>query len=322
MIFSNQKFGIQNNLFHFSIARFVHPVIRLAGNSNSEVVGADTNMRGVDVSAEGGNNGVVNSLQERSLDSSLDIVNQGSLDGRVVDQGSLDGRVVDDGLENSSGDQGRDQGRVVDSGSVDQGGVSLSLGLTLGDVRYNGGDLRHNGVGGEGLEAGEDLAQDGSGESGVVDMGNLVGQGSLDGRIVDQGSLNGRVVYQRSLDGRVVDQRFVEGEGVCVNNRSRHLLSLLSHREGLVNHGSLDRRVVDDGLVNTSGDQGRDQGRVVDSGSEGQSVGGVDQSRVSLRLSFSLPLAVGAVAKCAIVVGVVVVSVVVGCVSRIVVEVL
>merc|ERR1739848_811051 len=257
MIFSNQKFGIQNNLFHFSIARFVHPVIRLAGNSNSEVVGADTNMRGVDVSAEGGNNGVVNSLQERSLDSSLDIVNQGSLDGRVVDQGSLDGRVVDSGS------------------SVDQGGVSLSLGLTLGDVRYNG-------VGGEGLEAGEDLAQDGSGESGVVDMGNLVGQGSLDGRIVDQGSLNGRVVYQRSLDGRVVD----------------------------------------DGLVNTSGDQGRDQGRVVDSGSEGQSVGGVDQSRVSLRLSFSLPLAVGAVAKCAIVVGVVVVSVVVGCVSRIVVEVL
>merc|ERR1739848_330421 len=293
MIFSNQKFGIQNNLFHFSIARFVHPVIRLAGNSNSEVVGADTNMRGVDVSAEGGNNGVVNSLQERSLDSSLDIVNQGSLDGRVVDQGSLDGRVVDSGS------------------SVDQGGV----GLRLGDVRYNG-------VGGEGLEAGEDLAQDGSGESGVVDMGNLVGQGSLDGRIVDQGSLNGRVVYQRSLDGRVVDQRFVEGEGVCVNNRSRHLLSLLSHREGLVNHGSLDRRVVDDGLVNTSGDQGRDQGRVVDSGSEGQSVGGVDQSRVSLRLSFSLPLAVGAVAKCAIVVGVVVVSVVVGCVSRIVVEVL
>ena len=278
-------------------------MIRLAGNSNSEVVGADTNMRGVDVSAQGGNNGVVNSLQERSLDSSLDIVDQRSLDGRVVDQrfvegkavcvdkrsrhllsllshreglvnhGSLDGRVVDDGLVNTSGDQGR----VVDSGSVDQGGVSLSLGLTLGDVRYNGGDLRHNGVGGEGLEAGEDLAQDGSGESGVVDMGNLVGQGSLDGRIVDQGSLN----------GRVVDQRFVEGEGVCVDKRSRHLLSLLSHREGLVNHGSLDRRVVDDGLVNTSGDQGR----VVDSGSEGQSVGGVDQSRVSLRLSFSLPLA-------------------------------
>merc|ERR1739848_679774 len=277
MIFSNQKFGIQNNLFHFSIARFVHPVIRLAGNSNSEVVGADTNMRGVDVSAEGGNNGVVNSLQERSLDSSLDIVNQGSLDGRVVDQG-------------------RDQGRVVDSGSsVDQGGVSLSLGLTLGDVRYNG-------VGGEGLEAGEDLAQDGSGESGVVDMGNLVGQGSL--------------------DGRVVDQRFVEGEGVCVNNRSRHLLSLLSHREGLVNHGSLDRRVVDDGLVNTSGDQGRDQGRVVNSGSEGQSVGGVDQSRVSLRLSFSLPLAVGVVDRCAIVVGVVVVPVGIGCVSRMAVEVL
>merc|ERR1739848_389686 len=287
MIFSNQKFGIQNNLFHFSIARFVHPVIRLAGNSNSEVVGADTNMRGVDVSAEGGNNGVVNSLQERSLDSSLDIVNQGSLDGRVVDQGSLDGRVVDSGS------------------SVDQGGVSLSLGLTLGDVRYNG-------VGGEGLEAGEDLAQDGSGESGVVDMGNLVGQGSLDGRIVDQGSLN----------GRVVDQRFVEGEGVCVNNRSRHLLSLLSHREGLVNHGSLDRRVVDDGLVNTSGDQGRDQGRVVNSGSEGQSVGGVDQSRVSLRLSFSLPLAVGVVDRCAIVVGVVVVPVGIGCVSRMAVEVL
>ena len=125
--------------------------MRLAGNSNSEVVGADTNMRGVDVSAQGGNNGVVNSLQERSLDSSLDIVDQ------------------------------------------------------------------------------------------------------------------------RSLDGRVVDQRFVEGEGVCVDKRSRHLLSLLSHREGLVNHGSLDTSGVHDGLVERS--------------SEGQAVGGVDQGRVRFRLS-------------------------------------
>merc|ERR1712010_168984 len=237
-------------------------------------------MRGVDVSAQGGNNGVVNSLQERRVDSS------------IVDQGSLESRVGDDGLVNTSVDQGR-----VDSSSssVDQGGVSLSLGLTLGDVRHNGG-------GGEGLQAGEHLAQDGRGQSGVVETGNSVGQGSVDGRVVDQ----------RCLDGRIVDQRFVEGEGVSVDKRSRHLLSLLSHREGLVNHGSLDGRVVDDWLVNTSGDQGRDQGRVVDSGSEGQSVGGVDQSRVSLRLSFSLPLAVGAVVKCAIVVGVVVVPVAVG----------
>merc|ERR1712241_806978 len=123
MIFSNQEFGIQNSLFHFSIARFVYAVIRLAGNPDSEVVGADTDMRGVDVSAHGGNNGVVNSLQERRVDSG----------------------VVDDGM--------------VESSSVDQGGVSLSLGLTLGDVRHNGG-------GGEGLQAGEHLAQDGSGQSG------------------------------------------------------------------------------------------------------------------------------------------------------------
>merc|ERR1712165_128495 len=189
-------------------------------------------MRGVDVSAHGGDNGVVNSLQ------------QGSLDSGVVDQGSVDRGFVDDGL--------------VDSGSIDQGGVSLSLGLTLGDVRHNGG----------GLQAGEYLAQDGSGQSGVVDTGNCVGQGSLDSRVVDHGS----------VDGRIVDNRFVEGEGVCVDS----LLSLLSHREGLVNHWSLDGRVVDDGLVQTSS---VDQVRVVDSRGEGQSVGGVDQSWVRFRLS-------------------------------------
>merc|ERR1711997_1411189 len=165
-------------------------------------------MGGVDVSANGGNNAVVNSLQEGSLDSV--VVDQGSLDSSVVDQGSLDSGVVVERLVNSG------------SSSVDQGGVSLSLGLTLGDVR-------HDGAGGEGLQAGEHLAEDGSGQSVVVDTGNCVGQGSLDSRVVDQ----------RSLDGRIVDQRFVEGEGVCVDNR-RHLFSPLSHRDGLVNHGSLD----------------------------------------------------------------------------------
>merc|ERR1711874_287590 len=112
-------------------------------------------------------------------------------------------------------------------------------------------------------QAGEHLAQDGSGQSGVVDTGNCVGQGSLDSRVVDHGS----------VDGRIVDNRFVEGEGVCVDS----LLSLLSHREGLVNHWSLDGRVVDDGMVQTSS---VDQVRVVDSRGEGQSVGGVDQSWV------------------------------------------
>merc|ERR1711910_95277 len=139
-------------------------------------------MGGVDVSAQGGNNAVVNSLQERSMDSSGDggVVDHGSLDRGFVDQGSVGSGVVEDGL--------------VDSSSVDQGGVSLSLGLTLGDVR-------HNGAGGEGLQGREDLAQDGSGQSGVVDTGNCVGQGSLEGRVVDQ----------RSLEGRVVDHRFVGG---------------------------------------------------------------------------------------------------------------
>merc|ERR1712203_1334512 len=100
-------------------------------------------MGGVDVSANGGHHGVVNGLEERSLD------------GSVVDQGSLD------------------------TSRVQQGGVSL--GLTLGDVRHSGG-------GGEGLEAGEDIAQEGRVESGVVDgvdQRSLVDQGSLDSRVVD-----------------------------------------------------------------------------------------------------------------------------------------
>merc|ERR1712232_1087211 len=104
-------------------------------------------MRGVDVSANGGNNGIVNSLQERSVDSG--VVDDGLVDsssegqrvggvdqGRVrlrlslslavsvVSQGSLDSRVVDDGLVDTSGDSGSlvdgvDQRSVVHQGSFD-----------------------------------------------------------------------------------------------------------------------------------------------------------------------------------------------------------
>jgi len=277
---------IQNNLFHFSIARFVHAEIRLAGNPDSEVVGADTDMRGVDVSAHGGNNGVVNSLQERSLDrsvvdhGSLDrgLVDDGSLDRGLVDEGSLDRGLVDDGSLDRVVDEGSLDSRVVDNGLVDSSGVNqsrvrLRVGLTLGDVRHNGGV-------GESLQAGEHPAQDGSGQSGVVDTGKFVGQGSLERRVVDQ----------RSLDGRIEDHRFVEGQGVCVDNRSRHLLSLLTHRS-VVDEGRLDGGVVDEGRLDGGVvDEGSLDSRVVDDGLvessvEGQSVGGVDQSRVRFRLS-------------------------------------
>merc|ERR1712018_467258 len=117
-------------------------------------------MGGVDVTAGRGNNGVVSSLQERS-------------DSGVVDQGIVESGVVDQG--------------VVDSSSVEQGGISL--GLALGDVGHNGG----------GLEAGEDLAQDRSGQRGVVD------QGSMETRGVDNGSLDRSIVDHRSLYSRFVD---------------------------------------------------------------------------------------------------------------------
>merc|ERR1712141_558722 len=120
-------------------------------------------MGGVDVSASRGNNGVVNGLQERS-------VNTGAV-------GSMDG--------------------MGDSSSVEQGGVSL--GLTLGDVGHNGG----------GLEAGEDLAQEGSSQRGVVDHGSMdsgvVDHGSLDSGLVDHGSLDSGLVDHGSLDSGLVD---------------------------------------------------------------------------------------------------------------------
>ena len=261
------------------------------------VVGADTDMGGVDVSTHSGHHSVVHCLHEGSLDSrgvvdqwSLDsrVVDQRSLDSRVVDQRSLDSRVVDHGSLDSRGIDLRSVNNgLVDTSGVDQGGVSLSL--TLGDVR-------HNGAGGEGLEAGEDLGEEGGGESGVVDgvdhTRSVVDQGGLDSRVVDKRLVEGHglsvdlgsvnllhlvgllhVLNLLSLREGLVDQRLVEGHGVSVDQRAGNLLSLLS---------LLSQRV---GLV--------DDGRV-DSGSEGQSVG-VDQSRVRLRLSISLSLAVGVV---------------------------
>merc|ERR1711884_126730 len=131
---------------------------------------------------------------------------------------------------------------MVDSSRVEQGGVSL--GLTLGDVGHNGG----------GLEAGEDLAQDRSGQRSVVD------QRSLDSGVGDQGSMETRGVDNGSLDRSIVDHR-----------------SLYSR---FVDNRGLERSIVD---------QGRVESRV----DSRQSVG-VDQGWVSLsfRLSFSLPLAV------------------------------
>merc|ERR1711974_116785 len=115
---------------------------------------------------------------------------------------------------------------LVDTSGVDQGGVSLSL--TLGDVR-------HNGAGGEGLEAGEDLGEEGGVESGVVDGVDHTRS------VVDQGG----------LDSRVVDKRLVEGHGLSVDQRAGNLLSLLS--------------LVDDGRVDSGGEGqsvGVDQSRV------------------------------------------------------------
>ena len=240
-------------------------------------------MGGVDVSAHGWDHGVVDGLQERRVDSGdsgvvdgvdqRSLVDQGSLDSRVVDQRGLESRVVDDGLVDSSS-------------GVDQGGISLGLGLTLGDVGNSGG--------GHGLQAGEDLGHEGSGQRGVVDsvdQGSVVDQGSLDSRVVDQGSLHSSVVDDGLLDGDsllsqgegLVDHRLVVGDGVSVDQRGGNLLSLLSHREGLVDEGG------------------------VDGSGEGQGVGGVDQSRVSLSLRLSLSLSLAVVVDAGVVVGIVVV---------------
>jgi len=209
---------------------------RLAGNSDTDIVGADSDMGGVDVSTSSGNNGVVRSLQEKI------VVDDGLVDSGVVDQGS------------------------VESSSVEQGGVSL--GLTLGDVGHNGG----------GLEAGEDLAQEGSGQRGVVDHGSMdsgvVDHGSLDSGLVDHGSLDSGLVDHGSLDSGLVDHGSLDS--------------------GLVDHGSLDRSIVDHGSMETRGVDKRGVDSRLDSRVDsGQSVG-VDQSWVSLslRLSFSLSLAV------------------------------
>merc|ERR1711992_401440 len=113
--------------------------------------------------------------------------------GGVDVTGTSGNNGVVNGLQERSGvvDQGS-MDSVVESSRVEQGGVSL--GLTLGDVGHNGG----------GLEAGEDLAQDRSGQRGVVD------QRSLDSRVVDQGSMETRGVDNGSLDRSIVDHRGLE----------------------------------------------------------------------------------------------------------------
>merc|ERR1711884_18371 len=122
---------------------------------------------------------------------------------------------------------------MVDSSRVEQGGVSL--GLTLGDVGHNGG----------GLEAGEDLAQDRSGQRGVVD------QRSLDSGVVDQGIMETRGVDKGSLDSRVDSRQSVGVDQGWVSLSFR--LSFSLPLAVVVDQGSLDSGVVDQGSLETSG---------------------------------------------------------------------
>ena len=228
MIFSNQKYKKLQIVNSKRFISFFHcqvcAVMRLAGNSDAEVVGADTDMRGVDVSANGGNNGIVNSLQERSVDSgvvddglggeSLQAGEHIAQDGSLVDQGSLDSRVVDEGLVDSSS-----EGQRV--GGVDQGrvGLRLSFSLSLAVSVVSQGSLNSRVV--------DDGLVDTSGDSGSL----------VDG--VDQRSVVHQGSFDTSLD-YVVDEGLVdsssEGQSVAGvdQGRSGHLLSLLRHRDGLV----------------------------------------------------------------------------------------
>ena len=102
---------MKSKSIYFKTVFFPWWYICLARNTDTQVVGADSDVRGVDVSTNGWDDSVLRSLHERSVDDGL-------VDGR-----SMDGGVVDERRVGSS---------VVDQRSVgvDQG-VGLSLSLTL-----------------------------------------------------------------------------------------------------------------------------------------------------------------------------------------------
>merc|ERR1712062_417615 len=103
-------------------------VVHLARNTDTQVVGADSDVRGVDVSTNGWDDSVLRSLHERSMD------------GGVVDERSMGSSVVD---QRSVG--------------VDQG-VGLSLSLTLRDRGHH----RGAGVGFQGWEGVDEWSLDSS----------------------------------------------------------------------------------------------------------------------------------------------------------------
>ena len=106
-ITNKYNFTSKSKSIYFKTVFFPWWYICLARNTDTQVVGADSDVRGVDVSTNGWDDSVLRSLNERS------VVDGRSMDGGVVDERSMGSSVVD---QRSVG--------------VDQG-VGLSLSLTL-----------------------------------------------------------------------------------------------------------------------------------------------------------------------------------------------
>ena len=120
-ITNNYNFTSKSKSIYFKTVFFPWWYICLARNTDTQVVGADSDVRGVDVSTNGWDDSVLRSLHEGSVDGGL-------VDGRSIDGGLVDGRDVDGGVVDEKGVGSS----VVDPRSVgvDQG-VGLSLSLTL-----------------------------------------------------------------------------------------------------------------------------------------------------------------------------------------------
>jgi len=177
---------------------------------DSQVVGADSDVGGVDVSTQGGDHSVVQSLDERGLDSGgVDLGDQRGVD-------LWDDAVVEVGVVETSGQR--------EGVGVHQGGVSLSL--TLGDRRNHGG--------GQGLQSGEGIEKSWSVEGGVVDSANHWG---LESGVVDSSNHWG-------LESGVVDSSNYWGLESGVVDSANHW-GLESGVVDSSNHWGLEGGVVD-----------------------------------------------------------------------------
>ena len=123
------NFTSKSKSIYFKTVFFPWWYICLARNTDTQVVGADSDVRGVDVSTNGWDDSVLRSLHEGSVDDGLvdgRSMDGGLVDDRILDGGVVDGRSMDGGVvdERSMGSSVVDQRSV----GVDQGvGLSLTL---------------------------------------------------------------------------------------------------------------------------------------------------------------------------------------------------